>query len=103
MLPERGAKMPRESPYRLVLAPRESKELQARARAYTSPYFEVLRAKIILLAAEGLSNKEIAARLDLPRQVVSKWRKRFFDQRLEGLESLPRGGRPAGFSPQRRR
>jgi transposase len=46
----------------------------------------------VLYAAEGLGNHEIAARLDTPRQVVSKWRKRFFDQRLAGLTDLPRGG-----------
>jgi transcriptional regulator len=40
--------------------------------AYTSPYAEVIRAKIVLLAAHGLRNDEIAARLDTPRQVVSK-------------------------------
>jgi transposase len=63
----------------------------------------VIRAKIVLLAAEGLSNDVIAARLDTPRQIVSKWRKRFALARLPGLEAQPRGGRPAQFSPQRRR
>jgi transposase len=63
----------------------------------------VVRAKLVLLAAEGLSNEVIAARLDTPRQIISKWRHRFFDQRLAGLDEEPRGGRPARFSPQRRR
>ena len=58
-----------------------------------------MRAKVILLAAEGLQNKEIGERLDLPRQIVSKWRKRFFEQRLAGLQDRPRRGRPAVFSP----
>src|SRR5207245_2305420 len=69
-------------------------------------YVTVLRdhpAKIVLLAAEGLSNEVIASRLDTPRQIVSKWRKRFALARLPGLEDEPRGGRPARFSPQRRR
>jgi len=69
------------------------------ARKYTSPYYEVLRAKVILLAAEGLENKEIGERLDLPRQIVSKWRKRFFEQRLAGLQDRPRHGRPCCFPP----
>jgi transposase len=58
-----------------------------------------VRAKIVLYAAEGLGNDEIAARLDTPRQVVSKWRKRFYDERLPGLIDLPRGGRPPSFPP----
>ena len=91
------------SPYRIELTPPEREELEARARRYTSPYREVIRAKLVLLAAQGLSNDVIAARLDLPRQVVSKWRQRFWRHRLPGLEELPRGGRPARFSPQRRR
>jgi transposase len=77
--------------------------LEARARKYTSPYRDVIRAKIVLLAAEGLGNDLIAARLGTPRQIVSKWRHRFFEDRLPGLEEEPRGGRTARFSPQRRR
>jgi len=95
--------MPRVSPYRIELTSAEREELEVRARRYTSPYRDVIRAKLVLLAAQGLSNDVIAARLDLPRQVVSKWRKRFWRQRLPGLEELPRGGRPARFSPQSRR
>ncbi len=91
--------MPRTSPYSIALGEAERTELEARARRYTSSYSEVVRARIVLYAAEGLGNDEIAARLDTPRQVVSKWRKRFFDQRLAGLTDLPRGGRPPSFSP----
>jgi len=58
-----------------------------------------MRAKIVLMAAQGLRNDEIALRLDTPRQIVSKWRKRFFEERLAGLEERPRRGRPAVFSP----
>jgi len=92
--------MPRHSPYRIDLSVEERAALALRARAYTSPYCEVLRAKIVLLAADGLRNDEIAARLDTPRQVVSKWRKRFYEERLAGLADLPRGGRPPGFPPR---
>jgi transposase len=73
--------------------------LQGIARKYTSSYCEVIRAKVVLLAAEGLDNSEIAQRLDLPRQIVSKWRKRFYDERLAGLENRPRRGRPNLFPP----
>ncbi len=95
--------MPRSSPYIIELTRAEREELGARARKYTSPYRDVIRAKIVLLAAQGLSNDGIASRLDTPRQIVSKWRKRFYLARLPGLEEEPRGGRPARFSPQRRR
>lgn len=94
--------MPRTSPNTILLSDSERTQLEATARRYTAPYFEVVRAKLILLAADGLENEVIAQRLDLPRQVVSKWRKRFCDLRLEGLLDQPRSGRPAGFSPSRR-
>jgi transposase len=93
----------RPSPFRIVLTSEEQENLNIRARKYTSPYRDVIRAKIVLLAAQGLSNDVIATRLDTPRQIVSKWRKRFALARLPGLEEQPRGGRPALFSPQRRR
>jgi transposase len=95
--------MPRHSPFSIGLSDTERVELEARARKYTSPYRDVVRAKIILLAAQDLGNDDIATRVDVPRQIVSKWRKRFFLDRLAGLDEEPRGGRPARFSPQRRR
>lgn len=91
--------MPRESPFLIRLSREERKILEERSRQYTLPYRDVIRAKIILLAADGLENKEIGERLDMPRPVVSKWRKRFFRDRLAGLEELSRRGRPSGFSP----
>lgn len=89
-----------KSPNRIELSQEERKGLQAMAAKYSSPYRDVVRAKIILYAEEGLSNQEIAERLDLPRQIVSKWRKRFFEERLAGLSERPRTGRPPVFSPQ---
>jgi transposase len=59
----------------------------------------VVRARIVLMAEAGLDNDEIAARLDTRREIVSKWRKRFFEQGLPGLEERPRGGRPPSFPP----
>jgi len=91
--------MPRKSPYVLRLTSEQRQELEARSRQYTLPYRDVVRAKIVLLAAAGLDNDEIAARLDTRREVVSKWRKRFFEDGLAGLEERPRGGRPPVFSP----
>ena len=91
--------MPRKSPYNVTLSPEQRLELEGRARRYTLPYRDVVRAKIVLMAAAGLDNDEIAARLDTRREIVSKWRKRFFEQGLPGLEERPRGGRPPAFSP----
>ena len=86
--------MPQNSPYEISLDQKERSHLEAIARKYTSPYRDVMRAKVVLLAARGLSNKQIGERLDLRRQIVSKWRKRFFEQRLAGLQERPRRGRP---------
>jgi transposase len=95
--------MPRKSPFRIELSEEERAKLEAIARRYTSPYRDVIRARVALYAADGLDNDVIGARLDTPRQIVSKWRKRFFEERLAGLDERPRGGRPARFSPQRHR
>jgi len=72
----------------------EAAELNRRAVRYTLPYFEVIRARMILMAAQGIDNDEIAARLDTRREVVSQWRKRFFKDRLAGLDERVRPGRP---------
>lgn len=89
----------RTSPYRIVLTNEERRVLEKRARRYTLPYREVIRAKIVLMSADGLRNDQIAARLDTRREIVSKWRKRFFHDRLAGLEEHPRIGRRPVFPP----
>ncbi|MCL4512063.1 MAG: helix-turn-helix domain-containing protein [Bacteroidetes bacterium] len=94
--------MSRKSPYTILLTQEEKQILEKETRKYTSPYFRVVRAKIALYAAEGMRNDEIARRVDLPRQIVSKWRKRFFEKRLLGLEDEARQGRPPAFSPSSR-
>ena len=92
--------MLRKSPFRIDLTPDETAELRRRAAKYMLPYFEVVRAKMILMAADGLDNDQIAARLDTRREVVSQWRKRFFKERLAGLEARARPGRPRAFPPR---
>lgn len=92
--------MPRTSPYKVILRTEERRELEARAAKYTLPYFQVVRARMILHAAEGLSNDQIAERLDTRREIVSLWRKRFFEERLAGLEERARPGRPRSFPPR---
>jgi hypothetical protein len=94
--------MPTTSPYLITLTPEERSILEAGAREYTSPYGYVMRARLVLLAAEGCENAQIGRALGMPRQVVSKWRQRFFRERIAGLEDLPRRGRPPGSSPSGR-
>ena len=95
--------MPRRSPYPIVLSASERSALEKVSQKYTSPYYLVVRAKAVLMASQGLDNKTIGGKLSLPRQIVSKWRKRFFDERIEGLEDQSRPGRPSSFSPSRGR
>lgn len=95
--------MPRQSPFIIELAPVERTVLESTSRRYSAPYRDVVRARIVLLAAAGHENTEIAQRLDTPVQIVSKWRKRFFEERLAGLAERPRTGRRPGFSPSSRR
>ena len=91
--------MPRQCPYRIVLSPAERRELERISRRYTAPYYKVIRAKVVLLAAQGIDNKTIGLQLNIPRQVVSRWRKRFFELRLLGLQDRARPGRPSVFPP----
>jgi hypothetical protein len=60
----------------------ERAEPEARCKESTSSYRDVVRAKIVLLASQGLGNDRIAAQLGLPRQIASKWRQRFCLRRV---------------------
>ena len=72
----------------------ERSALQARARRRKSLRADALRAEIVLLAAEGLTNVVIAERLGITRLMVATWRKRFAAARLDGLVEEPRPGAP---------
>ena len=74
--------------------------LEERASSRGAPYAQVVRARIVLLAAEGAANVEIARRVGVCVDVVSKWRKRFCLQGLAGLKDRPRSGRPRGFGSE---
>lgn len=89
--------MGRCSPFVVVLSEADRAVLEARVRCYTSSYAVVMRARIVLLAADGLSNKAISVRLDMCVDSVSRWRKRFCEIGLAGLEDRPRSGRPRVF------
>ena len=91
--------MARPSERPIVLSGEQERELRARVARYTLPFREVQRAKVVLLAAEGIENGEIAARLDCSPETVRRWRKRFFEQGLAGLEEAPGRGRKPAFPP----
>jgi transposase-like protein len=91
------------SRYQIRLSASEERELRSRVAQYTRPHREVVRAKIVLLAGEGHSNAEIARRLDCTERTVHKWRRRFHDEGLAGLDERPRPGRPRSFPPRRDR
>ena len=92
--------MPRKSPYEIVLSRKERLLLVKVARSYRAAHCDVTRAKAILLAADRLSNEQIAQRVDMSRQSVSKWRDRFFHERLAGLSDHRRSGRRRSFPPE---
>lgn len=87
------------TPYRIELSEAERSVIEQRARSSNAPYRQVVRARVVLYAADGMENAEIAARLDSTREFVSRVRKRFFGERLRALEERPRSGRPPRFSP----
>lgn len=78
----------------------ERKALEDIVKKSTSEQRTVLRAQIILLVAEGHSNKEVMEMLDVSKPVVVKWRKRFAQDRLEGLKDAPRSGKPRVYGPE---
>jgi transposase len=84
----------------IVLSDADRKVLEERARAYTLPHAEVVRAKIVLLAADGVANTVIAERLDVHVDVVSRWRKRFCEKGIDGLADRKRSGRPRVFAAE---
>ena len=71
------------------------------AHAMTYPYRDVIRARAILMLADGVSQAEVGRRVGLRRRIVRKWAERFIDRGLLGLNDAPRSGRPPRFSPDR--
>jgi transposase len=78
----------------IILSEEERAKLAAIARARRSQVRHAVRAQMILLAADGLGNREIAARLNVSRVTVAAWRNRFAEGRLAGIaKERPRSGR----------
>ncbi len=92
--------MAREAPH-IVLSPYEFIDLRRLANAHSTPQALAFRARLILRCAQhdNPTNDLIATELGCAAETVSKWRWRFRRQRLDGLNDLPRSGRPVAFSP----
>ena len=76
----------------LELTSEEREQLVRWSRRAKSAQALALRSRIVLGCAEGLTNKEVAARERVTQQTVGKWRQRFVDLRLDGLSDDPRPG-----------
>lgn len=90
--------MPRDSAP-IKLSKKERSELIALTSKPKLPHGYIRRVRIVLLADEGLDNQLIAARLDLHRNSIGKWRRRYRAEGLAGLEDKPRPGQPLKYSP----
>ena len=78
----------------LVLTEAEREQLKALTLRRKTAQALALRARIVLACADGQDNKVVAARQRVTPQMVSKWRARFVQQRLDGLLDAPRSGAP---------
>jgi transposase len=90
--------MPRRAPT-VVLTEADRAELARRVRARTNRQQDSLRARIVLLAADGLDNTAIAAALGIARGTARTWRARFVAQGLAGLADRPHCPPPRWYGP----
>jgi transposase len=91
--------MAMNSPYLITLTLLDESVLRARARSSSAAHRDVIRARIVLAAAGGATNTEIAAAVGVHIDTVRKWRRRFAHGGLPGLEDRPRSGRRRRFTP----
>jgi transposase len=82
----------------IVLDRLDREVLTARARSARGQHRDVVRARIVLAAAQGRDNAAIAAEFGITDDTVRKWRRRFANEGMRGLADRPRSGRPRGFT-----
>lgn len=88
------------SPFEVRLSVEDRAVLEGRVSSRVAAYGEVVRARIVLLAAAGERNVDIAGRVGVCVDTVLKWRKRFCEEGLAGLRDRPRSGRPRRFGSE---
>lgn len=86
----------------IELAEGERSALERIVRSPSSEQRMVTRARVVLLAADGKPNRQIAREVGLSEQKVGQWRNRFEERRLEGLGDLPRPGAPRRYDHDKR-
>jgi transposase len=91
--------MARQSPFVIELDDEDRRRLESLARRRTAEQRMVVRARIVLAAANGEENVSIAGRLGVALNTVIKWRKRFCEEGMDGLLERKRSGRPRAFPP----
>ena len=84
----------------LKLSEEQREQLESWARARSLPFGFIKRMQIILLADQGLNNKEISAKVDMSQATVGKWRNRFIEGGIQGLHDELRPGRPRSVSDE---
>lgn len=89
-----GVRMPTPTAVAIELSDDERTRLESWSRRRSTAQALALRSRIVLAAADGLSNLEIAEQLAVSRPTVTKWRNRYAELRLDGLLDEPRPGRP---------
>ncbi len=85
---------------RLTVSPSERKRLEAWTRRRKTAQALATRARIVLLCASGMQNIDVAETLGVSNQMVGKWRRRFLDQRIDGLLDETRPGAPRRVSDE---
>jgi transposase len=84
----------------VILSDEQRETLESRARARSAAARSVERARIVLLAAAGMQDKQIAAKLRIMPEKAARWRNRFLDGGLAALDKdAPRPGRPTTITP----
>ncbi len=93
--------MPSPHALPIVLDDEKREQLEALARAHSTPQAFAFRTRIVLRAADedAPCNLQIAVELGCSRDTVGLWRRRFAAQGLPSLQDAPRSGRPRRFSP----